>query len=257
MNKISNNITIKFKDDNKYNKDKLNDETLKSAKNDINKIYRKILGCDKSIAKCTSLEDLKKIDIQTLSDELGMIEQNEVLINLAKIDIESINQYYRNLEIDYFNKKIELLGKEINSIANDSEQNIKDIAGGTLFSIASVFLGISLTSAIVTAVQKIDSRFIILFFLTCLLISVISIGVAAIFMRKFDEKAKVITSIIVIVSIVWGIAAYYTYSDISSNISNYSTISSDVNEPLQQEVDENNNNLIIQSKTNQNLTQDN
>lgn len=146
-------------------------------------------------------------------------------------NIEKLNQSYRSLEIIYFNKKIDILSNTINKTAKNYEENLKDITGGILFSIASVFLGISLTSALVVGVQGINSYFIILYFMTCVLISIITIGIAANFMRKFDIKSIVISIIIILVSILWGITAYLTYDnyDKFNEVKNNATINQGLN----------------------------
>lgn len=213
MNKNNSDIFLRFINNSNIKNDKLNDETLKSTSNDINIINRKIKTYQRKIMKCDSIEDLNKIEINSVSNDLGLIIQNSMLIEEQELkrNVEESNQLYRSLEIEYFNKKIELLNNEINKTAFDSEQNLKEITGGTLFSIASVFLGISLTSSLVAGVQEINENFIILYFMTCLLVAVITIGTATLFMRKFDAKSIVITTIIVVVSILWGIIACLTY----------------------------------------------
>ena len=234
MNKNNNDVVLKFKNDLNIKIDKLNDETLKSTIHDINSVYRKIRIFQSKIAKCDNIDDLNKIDISFISNDLGLIIQNSILIDEpeTKKNIEELNQSYRSLEILYFNKKIDILSNTINKTAKNSEENLKDITGGTLFSIASVFLGISLTSALVAGVQGINSYFIILYFMTCVLISVITIGIAAIFMRKFDIKSIVISIIIILVSILWGITAYLTYDnyDKFNEIKNNATINQGLNE---------------------------
>lgn len=215
MNQNNKDVILKFKNNSNIKNDKLNDETLKSTIHDIGVIYRKIIILQSRIEKCSNAEELNKIDISSISNDLGLIIQNSILIDEpeTKKNIEELNQSYRSLEILYFNKKINMLSNTIDKIANETEQNLKDITGGTLFSIASVFLGISLTSALVAGVQGINNCFVILYFMTCLLISVVTIGIAAIFMRKFDIKSIVILIIIILVSIVWGITAHFTYKN--------------------------------------------
>lgn len=220
MKKNDNDIILKFKDYSKIKIDKLNEETLKSTISDINIVLNKIKMLQSKIIKCKNIDELNNIDIRPISNDLGLIIQNSIVIEdqETKKSIEEINQSYRNLEILYFNKKIDLVNNVINKTAADTEQNLKDITGGTLFSIASVFLGISLTSALVAGVQKINDSFIILYFMTCLLIAVITIGTAAIFMRKFDKKTVVIIIVIVLVSALWGNIAYLTYEKQNSEL---------------------------------------
>lgn len=214
MNKNQSEALLKFiNNSNIIKKDKLNDETLKSITNDIKNLYEKISDTQFEISKCDSEEELNKIDITSISNDIGLIIQNAILIDETELkkNIEELNQSYRNLELVYFNKKIDILSNTINKTAIESEQNLKDLTGGTLFSIATVFLGISLTSALVAGVKEMESHFLILYFMTCLLIPMITIGFAAIFMRKFDKKSIAISIIIAIVSILWGITAFFTY----------------------------------------------
>lgn len=220
MSKNQTEVILKFKNNsNIIQNDKLNDETLKSIINDINILYEKINDIQSEIAECDNEESLNKIDISTISNDIGLTIQNAIIIDETdlKKTVEELNLAYRNLEISYFNKKIEILSNTINKTAVETEQNLKDITGGTLFSIASVFLGISLTSALVTGVQEINENFIILYFMTCLLIPTITIGIATLLMRKFDKKSIAISIIIILVSILWGVTAYFTYDTNNNN----------------------------------------
>ena len=221
----------------------LNSITLDSLKKGIEKLQKSIEENNKKIENCETLESLRKIDIQSISAELGVVEQSSSVDTSKAIKeiLHMVIQSFRDLEIAYFNKEIDLLKQEINVIATNSENNIKDIAGSTLFSIASVFLGISLTSSIVSGVQKISIEYMFLFLLTCLLIPVITIGVAAIFMRKFDIKSKVMFAIMVSISVLWGIVAFYTYNNCNSNSSKGAIQSSVVdNNEIVDEVKESN-----------------
>lgn len=203
---------LTFKVDSKVSKDKLNNETLESTIKDIVIITKKITETRDEIEQCKTIDQLNKINIDSISSDMSLIVQNSILINDfdTRMSIEELNQTYHSTEILYFNKKIDLLKKDISKTAEESEKNIKDITGGTLFSIASVFLGISLTSSLVTGVLNMNSSFTILYYMTCLLIAVITIGTAAIFMRKYDDKSKTIMIIIVLISIIWGIVAFKT-----------------------------------------------
>lgn len=225
MNKNSK-IIINFKDTPKINKDKPSIETVTNSTRDLNKIFNKLKGIQKEIKNCNSIEELNnKVNLSNISNDLGMIVQSSIIfddISFRK-NIEEANQLYRETEVLYFDKKIELLNKKINiydktikKTFQESEKSLKEITGGTLFSIASVFLGISLTSSLVSGVQYIKPNFILLYFMTCLLIAVITIGLSAIFMRKGDNKAKVIIRVIVIVSIIWGITAFFSYNNIDN-----------------------------------------
>lgn len=243
MNKNQFEATLKFiNNSNSIKKDKLNDETLKSITNDIKNLYEKISDTQFEISKCNSEEELNKIDISSISNDIGLIIQNAILIDETELkkNIEELNQSYRNLEIIYFNKKIDILSNKISKTAIESEQNLKDLTGGTLFSIATVFLGISLTSALVAGVQEIDSHYLILYFMTCLLIPMITIGFAAIFMRKFDKKSIAISILIVIVSILWGMTAFFTYNNKDKNHECQKTvvINQDSNENNQEEINQ-------------------
>ena len=193
MNK-NNKITINFKDTPKINKDRPSIETVKNSIRDLNKIFNRLKNIQNKIKSCNSIEDLnEKVNLSSISNDLGMIVQSSIIfddIGFKKI-IEEANQLYRETEVLYFDKKMELLNKKINiydktikESFQKSENSLKEITGGTLFSIASVFLGISLTSSLVSGVQYIESNYILLYFITCLLIAVVTIGLSAIFMRK-------------------------------------------------------------------------
>lgn len=199
--------------------DKLNDATRESINSEVLELKKKISKCRDNIEKCDSIGSFDSIDISTISNEISFIYLNAMSVDEKefKTDMEELNQEYRSLEILYFDKQINILRDAVNNTAFESEKYIKDLTTGTLFSIASVFLGISLTSALVAGLEYISSNFIILYFITCLLIAVVTIGIAAIFMRKFDDKSRVIVIIIVAVSALWGMTVYYTYENNGNN----------------------------------------
>lgn len=219
--KNSNNekIILKFKSDLDVKNSIINDETLTSINNDIDNIKEKIIKIKLEINNCKSMQSFDNIDINYISETIGFIRQASIILKDKTYEksIEELNQLYRSLEILYFDKKIEILKITMDKIVDDSERNMKDLTSGTLFSIASVFLGISLTSALVTGVEYVGSNFILLYFMTCLLITVFSIGLASIFMRKYDDKSIVITVIIAFVSFLWLVTAYYSYNDYDVN----------------------------------------
>lgn len=128
-----------------------------------------------------------------------------------KRDLEIANKLYRDIELSYFERKIEFLNKKTEENFKDFEESLKEITGNTVFNIASVFLGISLTSALVSGVQFIEKDLIILYFLTCLLIITVTIGVTAIFIRKADKKSYFMLAIIFIVSALW-LCAFFNYN---------------------------------------------
>lgn len=240
MNK-NNKIIINFKNTPEINKDKPSIETVKNSTRDLNKIFSKLKSIQNKIKSCNSIEDLNKnVNLSNISNDLGMIVQSSIIFDDTsfKKNIEEANRLYRETEVLYFDKKIELLNKKINiydktikETFQKSENSLKEITGGTLFSIASVFLGISLTSSLVSGVQYVESNFLLLYFITCLLIAIVTIGLSAIFMRKVDTKAKVIICVIVIVSIIWGMIAFFSYNNIDNKKSiNDITNNSNINE---------------------------
>ncbi len=218
MNDKKRDVTLKFKDDSTIKEDETSKETIKNSIQDLHDIIKKLKEIEEEIKKCKSMERLdEKIDLKAISDDLGLIIQNLLVIDdpSFKKNVEEANQLYRYIEILYFNKKIEFLNNQVKAydeIIKKSEENLKDITGGTLFSIASVFLGISLTSALVTGVQYVGGEFVLLYYITCLFIAVVTIGLSAIFMRKVDVKSIFITVIIAIISVVWFSVAYFSYS---------------------------------------------
>ena len=229
--KNKNQYILKFKNENNLLVNKLNEETIKNSIDDIEQISRKLKNLQKRINKCVTINELNNIQtLKELSDDLGLISLNSIIIDDSNIkqNVEETNRLYRETEILFFNKKIDLLNEKINNYDNKideslkkSEENIKDITGGTLFSIASVFLGISLTSALVSGVGHVDENYIILYFITCLLISITTIGISAIFMRKFDKKSIAILLIIASISIVWIFMANFSYKNSVKKMQNY------------------------------------
>ncbi len=229
--KNKNQYILKFKNKNNLLVNKLNEETIKNSIDDIEQISRKLKRLQKIINKCVTINELNNIQtLKELSDDLGLISLNSIIIDDSNIkqNVEETNRLYRETEILFFNKKIDLLNEKINNYdakiddsLKKSEENIKDITGGTLFSIASVFLGISLTSALVSGVEIINENYIILYFITCLLISISTVGISAILIRKFDKKSIAILLIIVFISIAWMFAAKFSYKNSKKKLYNY------------------------------------
>lgn len=228
------NKTLYFKDYKSIKSDKPNLETLKNNNQDLKNITSKLKDFQNRIKDCKSIEELNThVNLPEASNDLSLIMQSSTIINSPdlKKQIEEINQLYRDTEVLYFDKKFEMINEKIDNYDNNiedtfkkSEENLKDITGGTLFSIASVFLGISLTSALVTGVQHIKEEFIILYFITCLLIAIITIGLSAIFMRKTDKKTYIISTIIILVSLIWIVTAFLSYKLYITNNSKNITI---------------------------------
>ncbi len=207
----NNKINIKFKKN--YKEVPLNNETIKNYNQDLNRIFNKLKNTQAKIKKCSTLDDLTKHDLSNLSNELSLVIQNSIIIENIDLKkrIEEINQSYRDTELLFFNKKIELLNNKIMSTFEKTEANLEHMTSNTLFGITSVFLGISLTSALVIGVQYVGKEFLFLYFMTCLLIAVITIGLTSIFLRKFDNKSQVILVIIFLISFLWLIIGFFSY----------------------------------------------
>lgn len=211
----NNSVILEFKDKKTIKDNEISKITIENSNNDLTKILSDLKDIQIKINKCNSIESIEKVvDLEKISDDIGLIIQNTAIINDSdfKKRVEETNQLYRSTEIQYFNKKINLLDSSMKNTFKESENNIKDMTNGTLFSIASVFLGISLTSALVAGVQYVTAEFLILYYVTCLLIAVVTIGLTAIFVRKIDKKSIVITIIIALISILWLAVAISSYN---------------------------------------------
>lgn len=97
-----------------------------------------------------------------------------------------------------------------------------------------------------------NDSYTILYYMTCLLIAIITIGIASVFMRKVDKKTIVILMIIVIVSTLWGIIAFNTLPKNDNSKSNQNDIQQE--NLIDQESDnkENNNDKNTNSNNNDN-----
>lgn len=72
-----------------------------------------------------------------------------------------------------------------------------------------------------SGVGIINENYIILYFITCLLISISTVGISAILIRKFDKKSIAILLIIVFISIAWMFAAKFSYKNSKKKLYNY------------------------------------
>ena len=207
------NKIITFKTNLESQSTEISSETLRNSFRELDSTAKIIESIKNKIKKCHTIEKLNKINLTNISNKLMNTMQNYIIITDMnyKRRLEEINNLYREVEIEYFNKKIELLSQDMEEKIIQKEQNITDITSNIAFSFISIFLGISLTSALVSGLAYIGKEYLFLYFFTCILIATVTISFAAIFLRKKDEKNIFLIVLIIIISILWFISAYLTY----------------------------------------------
>lgn len=197
--------------------------------------------CDKLINRINALtgkiNKSKKIDecikyekeLSSITNELGNLEELARDNSSVKTKISRLNSIYRNLQNKFINKEIELANKNITEL----EETTKEITGNAIFPIASIFLGISLTSAIVAGIDNITNPYItILFLLTGGLIILFTVGISSILLRKVDKKSVCIIIVMVLYISVYVWASFTIYNKISTdNSSNIASTEGSNTEP--------------------------
>jgi len=124
-----------------------------------------------------------------------------------------IQSIYIDLKVKILSKKTNILEKNFNDEIKHTIEDTQEVANNSLFSIAAIFLGITLVSAMVAGIQYIDKELVILYFLSIGWVAITVLGIASIMIKRFNKKS--IAIILIIALYTAGILAigYNTYKN--------------------------------------------
>lgn len=182
-------------------------------------IYKKLIESIKSELQNfndeTKEEDIIKLEenINFISEEIGNIEEIILPLNSQELNNEMgrLNRNYSRLETLYTSKLLKSISQKVTKQEQETKEEMKkitkkvtddtnEITGNMLFSIATVFLGISLTSAIIESVKKMPAELMLFFFSATAWIALSVITISALILRSDDEKFNKIKDIYIMYS---------------------------------------------------------
>lgn len=212
---------------------------LQKANEDLKDIKDSIANFninDKDYIDNFKLLDEKYNDIEMILEQL-MDSSNNINETLKK-SINKTDIYNRKIQNNFMDLKVRVLFQMANNLQNkfDEEiakqiENTQEVTNNTIFSIAAVFLGITLTSAMVAGIQYITHSHMLLYFLTIGWVAVTIMTLASILIKRFDKKSLWLSVIVVIYTI--GVVGYGVYVEKEDNISEQNLI---INEKYKAEI---------------------
>ena len=186
-------------------------------------------------------KEIRKINKNTLEEEMNIIDKHfndnlkelEVLEEtIQKLDninydneIKELESMYREIQHNYLSVQMnritvgmEEISKSINDMQNEIERsfdNVKEktnnITGNILFSVIAIVLGISLVSAMVTGVEKLNPNYLLVYFTSISWIAITVMGLAYLLLRQYDKKSKSILFVIGFATIILALVMYFTF----------------------------------------------
>ncbi len=216
--------------------------------NDINDSNEKniIINCKRKLNKLIQSErkDLKSLTSKISDNYLKKIEKN-ISIYLDKISnleqeitgsknneldrlLLEANQLYKQLENQYILRKFEKVNQRLDDKIIEAENSTTSI----MFNVISIFLGISITSAMISGIEYISSEFIVFYFFSCAWIALTIITISALYLKKPDIKSIVIIIIYFLFTIAWitiGLISYKNYEVVQNDQINTKEVYSNSN----------------------------
>ena len=92
------------------------------------------------------------------------------------------------------------------------KKKTNDITSNILFSVIAIVLGISLVTAMITGIQKLDTHYLLVYFVSIGWLAIIVMGTAYLLVRDYDKKSQSILVVIGIFTFVLIIVMYFTFS---------------------------------------------
>lgn len=247
------------------NQSESHDDILKKSDNIREYIHKSINDSnEKSIIREYEINLQKLISNETKT--LNILEKNNTTIDLKKIQnymdsyLEKIiyleqginganntelkrlvleaDQKYRQIEAKYITTKFDRLNERLDDKILETENTTNSI----MFNVVSIFLGISITSAMITGIEFISSEFVLFYFLSCAWVALTILTISAIYLKKFDTKTTIILIIYTIFSIVWigvGIISYSLYEPKQDNIESKEQNSNETEEDIMESKEQN------------------
>ena len=155
---------------------------------------------------------------QDLSKFPTRINEIESAINgteddtLKKLTLQ-VNQLYREIQTKYISIKFEKVNKKLDDQITETENSTSSI----MFNVISIFLGISITNAMITGFDKMKPEFVIFYFFSCAWIALTILTVGALYFKKLDKKTVIILIIYSIVTTLLITIGIYSYKEYDKN----------------------------------------
>lgn len=221
--------------------------SITQNKSDLYKEYKnKLETLIKNEEKTLRLiNDKKEIDsnkvenyINNHIEKLGLYEES--LNDQKNPEIESLllhaNKLYRELQSKYISRKFDDLNKKLDEKISDAENSTSEL----MFNIISIFLGISITSAMVAGLEFISGTFVVFYFLSCAWIALTILTISSLMLRRLDKRNVIVIIIWSVYTILWvitGLISYNVYKEESEHKS-IQEVKSDSNSETINEIDD-------------------
>lgn len=72
-----------------------------------------------------------------------------------------------------------------------------------MFNVISIFLGISVTSAMISGIEYVHGKLIIFYFFSCAWIALTILCLLSILLKKIDKQLSIVLIIYILYTIVW------------------------------------------------------
>lgn len=172
--------------------------TINSLKNNITE--RKLLIVEKDINNYITEINLLESSLTGSKEK----ELNDLLLE--------VNQLYREIQSKYITLKFDNVNQKLDDKITETENSTSTI----MFNVISIFLGISITSAMITGFNNINPIFTIFYFMSCAWIALTILTISSIYLKRLDKKTYIILGLYIIYSIIWiniGLLSYNLYDE--------------------------------------------
>ena len=226
-NKEDNNNTIDI-----TGKVYVNYQEIKSALEEINKINKQSIVKDYEfklnrliIKERRTLTDLRKNiterkllivekDINNYITEINLLESSLTGSKEKELNdlLLEVNQLYREIQSKYITLKFDNVNQKLDDKITETENSTSTI----MFNVISIFLGISITSAMITGFNNINPIFTIFYFMSCAWIALTILTISSIYLKRLDKKTYIILGLYIVYSIIWiniGLLSYNLYKE--------------------------------------------
>lgn len=134
------------------------------------------------------------------------------------------------------------LNKKLNDKINDTENSTSEL----MFNIISIFLGISITSAMVAGLEFISGTFIVFYFLSCAWIALTILTISSLMLRRLDKRNIIVIIIWGVYTILWVVTGLFSYDVYKKDSEHESIQEVKSNEGIKEENESENQSLVVQ-----------
>lgn len=149
-------------------------------------------------------------DLMEVMDDIKNKNIRNMIYRLNSYCIK-VQSAFMGLKVNFIQKNMNDLEEKFNKETAQKIEDTEEVSNGHYFNIASVYLGISLVSAMVAGIEFINKDYFLLYFLTIGWIALVVIGFTSILIRRFNKKSVFILAIIAIYTLVLLHFGYKTY----------------------------------------------